>query len=52
MSFLRLTKGVCQIPTKPFWIFWNMTVRRHWRIVMSWSTRSLISKRRFVMWRT
>lgn len=50
--FLRLTSGVYQIQTKPFWISWNMTVRRHWKIVTSWSTRSLISKKRFVMWRT
>lgn len=50
--FLRLTSGVYLIQTKPFWISWSMTVRRHWKIVMSWSTRSLISKRRFVMWRT
>lgn len=52
VSLRRLTSGVCQIRTKPFWIFWNMTVRRHWKIVTSWSTRSLTSKRRFVMWRT
>lgn len=28
-SFFRLTSGVCQIQTRPFWIFWNTTVRRH-----------------------